>query len=161
MIRQLAKAKKDGYRIVYLDETCFTRKTMTDTEWTLPKENVTIDEAKINEPCLALLAAISKDKGHEHYRIFPRSVNVDKFKEWLKELRERSGDDKIALFMDNLTSHTSDDAKEAMRELGFRWIYNVPYSPEYNPIELTFSQLKHNFRALRAQKLVGLRQEAH
>ena len=73
-----------------------------------------------------------------------------KFKEWLKELRERSGDDKIALFMDNLNVHTSDDAKEAMRELGFRWIYNVPYSPEYNPIELTFSQLKHNFRALRA-----------
>ena len=161
MKRQLTRAKRDGYRIIYLDETMFTRKTVAETEWALPGENMTVDEAKLNEPTLAMLAAISKDKGREHYRVFPRSVNVDKFKEWLKELRERSGDDKIALFMDNLTSHTSDDAKEAMRELGFRWIYNVPYSPEYNPIELTFSQLKRNFRALRAQKLVGLRQEAH
>ena len=25
--RELAKAKKDGYRIIYLDETMFTRKT--------------------------------------------------------------------------------------------------------------------------------------
>ena len=63
----LAKAKAEGYRIIYLDETVFTRKTMTDTEWALPKENVTIDVAKIAEPCLALLAAISKEKGLEHY----------------------------------------------------------------------------------------------
>ena len=107
MIRQLVKAKKDGYRIVYLDETCFTRKTMIDTEWTLPKENMTIDEAKINEPCLALLAAISKDKGLEHYRVFPKSVNVKKFKEWLQELRDKNGNDKIALFLDNLSAHKS------------------------------------------------------
>ena len=37
MKRELAKAKKDGYRIIYIDETCFTRKTVADTEWTLPK----------------------------------------------------------------------------------------------------------------------------
>ena len=108
-----------------------------------------------------MLAAISKDKGREHYRVFLKSVNAPKFIEWLRELRAHSGDDKVALFMDNLGSHRADDSKEAMRELGFRWIYNVAYSPEYNPIELTFSQLKKNFRTLRAQKLVGLRQEAH
>ena len=37
MKRELAKAKKDGYRVVYIDETMFTRKTVSDTEWTLPK----------------------------------------------------------------------------------------------------------------------------
>ena len=36
VIRELAKAKKDGYRIIYIDETCFTRKTLVDTEWCLP-----------------------------------------------------------------------------------------------------------------------------
>ena len=161
MIRLLTKAKKDGYRIVYLDETCFTRKTMTDTEWTLPKENVTIDEAKINEPCLALLAAISKDKGLEHYRVFPKSVNVKKFKEWLQELRDQNGNDKMCLFLDNLSAHKSKKSQNFMKELGFRIVFNVPYSPEYNPIELTFSKLKHTFKAMRAQKLVGLRQETH
>ncbi len=98
MKRELAKAKREGYRIIYLDETCFTRKTLADTEWALPKENVTVDVAKIAEPCLSLLAAISKEKGIEHYRIFEKSVNLKKYKEWLMELRERNGDAKIYLF---------------------------------------------------------------
>ena len=161
MKRQLAKAKRDGYRVVFLDETFFTRNKVPELEWALPKENVTIDPAKNVEPCLCMLAAISKDKGLEHYRIFEKSVNIKKFKEWATELRAKNGEDKIAFFMDNLSTHTSPKAKKIMSELGFRQIYNVPYSPDYNPIELTFSKCKQKFRALRAQKLVGLRQESH
>ena len=79
MKRQLTRAKRDGYRIIYLDETMFTRKTVAQTEWALSGENMTVDEAKLNEPTLAMLAAISKDKGREHYRVFPKSVNIIKF----------------------------------------------------------------------------------
>ena len=94
-----------------------------------------VDLAKLEEPTLALLAGISKEKGIEHFQVFEFSVNVDRFIEYLTKLREANPEDKIALFMDNLSAHTSDRSKEAMRERGFRWIYNVPYSPEYNPIE--------------------------
>ena len=93
-------AKNDGYRIIYLDETMFTRKTVIDSEWTLPKQNVRVDEARLNEPTLALLSAISREKGQEHFRIFPKSVDIPKFKEWLQELRILNGSDKICLFMD-------------------------------------------------------------
>ena len=88
-----------------------------------------VDEAKLNEPTLALLSAISKEKGHEHYKIFDKSVNVAKFQEWLTELRAKNGDDKICLFMDQLSAHTSDRAKKHMKDLGFRYVYNVSYSP--------------------------------
>ena len=37
MKRELTRARNQGCRIVYIDETCFTRKTMVDTEWCLPK----------------------------------------------------------------------------------------------------------------------------
>ena len=63
--------------------------------------------------------------------------------------------------MDNLSVHTSDRAKKAMKELGFRWCYNVAYSPEWNPIESVFSLNKRRFRALRAKKLTGLIQDSH
>ena len=63
--------------------------------------------------------------------------------------------------MDQLTTHTSDESKTAMRELGFRYIYNVAYSPDYNPIEFVFSKFKHSFKALRAKKLAGLIQDDH
>ena len=83
MKRQLAKARKDGYRIVYIDETMFTRTTLLAVEWSLPKENVNVDLDKLKEPTLALLHGISKEKGNEHFQIFDNSVNVAKFKEYL------------------------------------------------------------------------------
>ena len=102
-----------------------------------------------------MLSAISKEKGQEYFQIFPKSVDIEKFNEWLEGLRERNGEDKIALFMDQLGTHTSDKTKVKMRELGFWWIYNVSYSPDWNPIELTFSMVKREFKRLRAQKLTG------
>ena len=70
-------------------------------------------------------------------------------------------DDKIALFMDNLSAHKSDKSKAEMARLGFRCIFNVPYSPEFNPIEFVFSKVKQKFRSLRARKLAGIIQDNH
>ena len=147
--------------MVYIDETCFTRKTMVDTEYNLPKQNTTIDTARLQEPTLALLNAISKEKGQEHYMVFPKSVNMAKFKKWLDAMRAANGDDKICLLMDNLSVHRSDKAKNYMKELGFRYIFCPAYSPQYNPIELVFAKIKQRFKALRAMKLVGLLQDDH
>ena len=63
MKRQLTMARNDGYRFVYLDETMFTRKTVGCEEWSLPKQNFSVDEAKLSEHTLALLMSISKENG--------------------------------------------------------------------------------------------------
>ena len=81
-----------------------------------------------------MLAGISKEKGVEHFQIFNFSVNTERFIDYLQGLRSANENDQICIFMDNLGVHTSDDSKAEMRKLGFRYIYNVPYSPEYNPI---------------------------
>ena len=161
MKRELAKAKRDGYRLVYLDECMFTRATVPTAEYCLPKQNVTLDQADLNEPTLALLSGVSKEKGQELFMIFERSVDIPKFKEWLARLKEENGEDKICLFMDQLSAHTSKKSKTALRPLGFRYIYNVAYSPDYNPIESVFSKIKRTFRSLRAQKLTGNIQDSH
>ena len=156
MKRELTRATNAGYKLVYIDETMFTRKTCPTAEWARPKENMAVDLDKLEEPTLAVLCGISKESGLEHYQIFDFSVNVDKFIEYLDKLKELNGDTRICIFMDNLSAHKSERAKEAMKEHGYRWIYNVPYSPQFNPIELVFSQVKTNFRALRAKKFMGL-----
>ena len=46
------------------------------------------------------------------------------------------------MFMDNLAVHRSEKSKSEMTRLGFRVIWNVPYEPEYNPIEFVFSKVK-------------------
>ena len=63
--------------------------------------------------------------------------------------------------MDNLSTHKSEKSLKEMKRLGFRHVFNVSYSPEFNPIEFTFAKIKASYKALRAQKLTGLRQEGH
>ena len=147
--------------MIYLDETMFTRKTTTKTEWARHKENMTVDQARLDEPTLALLLGISKEKGVEFYQIFEFSVNTEKYAEWLAGLKQVTGEDKVCLFMDNLGAHKCKPSKRAMKRHGFRWVFNVPYSPQWNPIELVFSQLKAKFKALRARKMLGLSQDSH
>ena len=65
------------------------------------------------------------------------------------------------MFLDNLSAHRSQKSKVEGAKLGFRFIFNVPYSPEYNPIEYVFSKIKQRFKVLRAQKLAGLIQDSH
>ena len=66
-------------------------------------------------------------------------MNVEKFIEYITTLRSINGTDKICLFMDNLSSHKSEKSKQAMKDFGFKWIYNLAYSPYYNSIEYVFS----------------------
>ena len=63
--------------------------------------------------------------------------------------------------MDNLSAHRSEKSRAEMTRLEFRCIFNVPYCPEYNPIEFVFSKVKQKFRTLRARKLAGTIQDSH
>jgi len=105
--REFSRVRKEGYRIIYIDETMFTRKTLRNEEWCLPKDNISLPSSRLDEPALAMLAGVSKEKGKEHFMVFPRSVDIPKFREYLGELRAANGEDKICLFMDNLSCHTS------------------------------------------------------
>ena len=53
MKRDLTKARNDGYRVIYIDETMFTRKTVPDADWSRKGENPSVDVTKLNEPTLA------------------------------------------------------------------------------------------------------------
>ena len=57
---------------------------------------------------------------------------------FLRRLAEINKGKRLAIVMDNLAVHKTLNVKSLMRELGFVWIYVVPYSPEYNAIELPF-----------------------
>ena len=104
---------------------------------------------------------ISYENGREHFQIFPKSVDGAKFREYLERLRAANGDEKICLFLDNLSVHRSKESQAAMRSLGFRWIFNVPYAFQLQPIEHVFQKVKSKFKALRAQKMMGLIQDGH
>ena len=52
----------------------------------------------------------------------------------------------IALFMDNCTVHHSKVVTEYLKVNNIAAIFNVPYSPQYNPIEHYWGLVKNTSR---------------
>jgi transposase len=61
------------------------------------------------------------------------------------------------VIMDNLSSHKSDEVREAIETEGARQLFLPPYSPDFNPIEKAFSKLKALLRKAAERTVTGLR----
>jgi transposase len=58
--------------------------------------------------------------------------------------------------MDNLATHKNAEAEKAMRKAGCWFLFLPPYSPDLNPIEMTFSKLKAHLRRIGARTFTDL-----
>jgi transposase len=78
--------------------------------------------------------------------------NVDSicFNEYLKKLSEKFKDEKIVLIMDNASFHKSKKLK-IPKNIKIEFI--PPYSPELNPQERRFQDIKKFIKFLKLQKI--------
>jgi transposase len=65
----------------------------------------------------------------------------------------RPGD---VVILDNLSSHKSERAAQAIQARGAWMLFLPPYSPDLNPIEMAFSKLKARLRATAARTIDDL-----
>jgi transposase len=77
-------------------------------------------------------------KGIEHYKIVEGGAKSDQFNSFIRKLQNKNA--KKYLLMDNATIHHNKDLLKIVSKN--KIVYNAPYSPEYNPIEMLFSKLK-------------------
>ena len=73
--------------------------------------------------------------GLEHIEVFDNSINKNKFKIFLDNLRSKYPFDDMMLVMDNLAVHRSREVRQRMDELGFPHTFTPAYSPTYNGVE--------------------------
>jgi len=97
---------------------------------------------------------------------FDKSVNKEKFKLFLDELRRKYFFDDICIVMDNLRVHQSNDVMDRIEELGLEYIFTPAYSPDCNPIESVFSIFKNKFKRMRIRAIqhkqeIDLKVEIH
>ena len=57
--------------------------------------------------------------------------------------------------MDQLSVHKSNDVKEILEKLKFRYLYNAAYYPDGNGIEYIFAKVKHSFKKLRIYAILN------
>ena len=116
----------------------FTKASNAKQEWSKRKQNFHIPCEALGAKYTAVLAAISEGTGFEMFWLYDEAVNQDKFIVFLEKLVEINSGRSLAIVMDNLAAHKTNVVKDKMRELGISWIFVVPYSPQYNAIELPF-----------------------
>ena len=82
---------KQNYRIVFIDECHFTGLTMLTNAFALKGQNITLDEKKLKDRHLTLVAAVSKEHGLEAYLIFETNVDSKMFLQIVPELKSKFG----------------------------------------------------------------------
>ena len=147
--------KQDNFRIIYLDESIFTTKTIQKSDYSPHKIHHVIPQAQVNQPVYVLILAISEENGLEHYQIFEKSVNAQKFKKYLLSLRRANEFQRMAIFMDNLQVHKTNAIKKVLKSQNIQAIYNVPYSPDFNPCECCFAKIKNIYKRSKMSSLVN------
>ena len=95
---------------------------------------------------MSAIAGISYERGKELVHIQDEAVDTDDFSDYLVALAEQHSQRKIAIFIDNLRVHHTDDVVEMCEALDIMVIYNKPYSPDFNAIEFVFSAVKNHYK---------------
>lgn len=109
----------------------------------------------MNQPCYALILAVSEENGLEYNQLFNKSVNTEKFIQYLVNLRNANLYQRIAIFMDNLSVHKTLLVRAKMMELQISALFNVPYQPDYNPCESCNSKIKNYYKRTKLNKLAN------
>ncbi|OQE67447.1 hypothetical protein PENNAL_c0171G09942 [Penicillium nalgiovense] len=82
-------------------------------------------------------------------RVFQGSTDAAVFEDFIDQLLRHCGrwpEPKSVLVMENASFHHSDRIEEMCIEAGVKLVYLPPYSPDLNPIEEFFSELKAYIR---------------
>ena len=82
----------ENRKIVYLDETNFTKLAFQNKDWSCRGENQHVDQRDIYTGYRSVIATISEDKGVELIKIYTTAVTSDTFVKYLKMLRKRNGE---------------------------------------------------------------------
>ena len=154
LLAEMEQAEREGRILVFTDETLFTKRAIKQREWSAKNTNLTADQEDVYVGYRAALASMTAEKGMLVVHIYEHPIKEPEFRVHLGKLRTKAGRRPIALFMDNLWVHKNADIRELMAKLDIRPVYNVAYSPEFNPIEAVFSKVKRQFSCQRLHNLV-------
>ena len=101
------------------------------------------------------LAETCREQGVVSWKLYDKGgMTSDRMVDFLQEiLRNRKN---TVVLMDNAPAHSAKRVRKFVQGTGNELIYSVPYSPQTNPIEEYFNQLKHYIRKEKARSLQEL-----
>ena len=125
-------------KIISIDEVSFDTNIIHNYGWSL-KNIPIIKTIGATYKRVTMICAITNNK-ILHYKIINGSAKKETFLDFLENIPNIRGK---YLFLDNACIHHSKIVTEYVKTKKIKLLFNVPYSPEYNPIEIMFSKLKN------------------
>lgn len=134
-----------SYHLVYVDESgCDNRTGHRRNGWApsgvTPVEKTQFHRGKRYQ----VLPAYAQD-GIVHVKVFEGTTDSTVFENFISELLPFCGrwpEPKSVLVMDNASFHQPDRIEQICKEAGVKVLFLPPYSPDLNPIEEFFAELK-------------------
>ena len=99
---------------------------------------------------LTLLAALSRRKLQAEW-VIEGAVDGNVFVTWLERVRLPTLTPGHPVVMDNLRAHYRKEVQTLIEAHGCTLLYLPPYSPDFSPIELAFSNIKGQLKSLAAR----------
>ena len=137
----LQQETEKGKKLVYIDESGFTQ---TDfRRYAYAPKGVRV-EAKVpsHRYTTMTLIAARLDGCFTAPVIFEGSYDAIAFNTWFSEMLSPLLNDTHVVIMDNASFHKGSQTAELIRDSGASLLFLPPYSPELNPIEKDFANIK-------------------
>jgi len=144
---QYAEAIKDidSQNLVYIDESGIEMTTVKDRGWGKKGQALKAKKSGKYYERTNIIAGLVGKKSIAPM-VFNGSCNTELFNQWVEHflIKELKADQ--AVVMDNAAFHKSQKTKELIESVGCKIIFLPPYSPDLNPIEKFWANMKRWIR---------------
>lgn len=140
-LKQLATAKASGKTLIYLDETGFTDEAFRSYGYALRGQSVYgLIPSQKNRTTTLIVAQLNNKLIAP--KLISGSCNAQRFNTWLDEELSPHLDANSLVIMDNARIHKTEQTHALIQDYGASVLYLPPYSPDYNPVEHKFANIK-------------------
>ena len=141
-LRLRERYRRRGKKFVYIDESGFEPE-VNRTHGYAPKGQPVYGETSGHKrPRTSFLAARMPDGSLQATQLWNGTCNTQIFNDWLEKQCLPVLHHNHVVIMDNATFHKSNKTKELIEGKGAALLYLPPYSPDFNPIENDFANIK-------------------
>jgi transposase len=140
------RAQRNHQPLVYLDETGFAPSTHRHHGWAPKGQRVRGLQSGQQRPRTSLIGAYQQRRLLAPM-LFEGTCNTQVFNQWLEHMLLPELTAGSVIVLDNATFHTSRRTQELVEQAGCELLFLAPYSPDLNPIEKLWANLKRRWRA--------------
>jgi len=141
----------DEYEFVFMDETPFSMYHARTTGYSRDGPPVTYGVG-VRDTNRTVVMAVSRRLGVVGFDIIDGSYTTTTFMEFITNvaatLATKPTQRPWCIYLDNHRIHKPERMDEVLEPAWVQYVFNAPYSCEYNPIELVFGKYKAEIRSL-------------